>query len=229
MIGVRVEGATQTAARIAWLAPALQSAMLDGLREVGRRTHNRMKQQLTAAKVRDPFWGVRGGAASTLVARSGALRRSLTPGTNVFRLGESFAVVVGSPLPYAKLHEEGGTIGPALIPTAAAQTQGGDTRFPLGPRQVPGGFVWPTAKMLAGGKMKRVPKYKWIATTAAGPWSRGRGRGASDLVLMYMLKESVKIRARKPFGTVADELRGQIGEIMAGKVSVTVEREMSRG
>ena len=57
MIGVRVEGATQTAARIAWLAPALQSAMLDGLREVGRRTHNRMKQQLTAAKVRDPFWG----------------------------------------------------------------------------------------------------------------------------------------------------------------------------
>lgn len=163
-----------------------------GMERIVRLVERDVKQKgLTGRKVRHHFWGVMGAEGNALGARSGRTRQSVT--ARVIDAGPAIIGVVGTPAKHAKIHEHGGTIygSPYLrIPTAAAQTGAGVDRY-IGQsaRALPGGFIF---RSKAGNL--------WIAT-----------REGAQLVLQYLLKRSVTLRARKVFATSLERMRPAIG------------------
>lgn len=161
------------------------------------------KDGLDGKKGHHSFWGVTGAPGSTLGARSGKTRQSVTQ--QVFTSGPVVIGAVGVPGKAFAAHESGATItgSPYLRqPTAAAQTPAGVDRY-------------------AGQSLRGVPGLFSLRSKAGNLWIATRSAG--QLVLMYMLRRSVTLRARHVlrhvYGLVRDEVnlnfRGAAGSVVA--------------
>lgn len=163
------------------------------------------RNSLTGTKGVDPFWGVTGAAGNAVGVRSGHFRRSIARA--VFTLPPASVVgTVGSPLPQAKLFEEGGTVRgkPYLrIPTAVMQTGAGvDRNAGRSARTIPNTFI-----------LKSKRGNLWIAEGGTT-----RSKLASELngvpLLLYMLVRSVNFRKRQPFAESLKRTRAKVGEVL---------------
>ena len=145
------------------------------------------ENQLGGKKGSSDFWGVTGAEGNALGSRSGAARRSIT--ARVIQGGGVVIGIVGGWARYLRIQERGGTIAgsPMLrIPTRLAQTGAGvDKNLGRSVRGLPGLFIF---KSQAGNA--------WIATRSAG-----------QLQLLYLLKPSVTLRARRMFATTLSRSR----------------------
>lgn len=164
---------------------------------------------MTGRSTRHPWWGKVGPDPSThqIAVRTGNTRASVTSRT--YRIGNTFVGVVGSPMAHLKLLEEGGEIhgSPMLrIPLAPAQTPAGVDRN-LG-RSVRGldFFVWPSRRQRRGRLAGRQPH---LARVEGG-----------RLRLYYLLKKSVRIRARHVFRATADRMRKRVQSIVNAPISI---------
>ncbi len=159
----------------------------------------------TGKRGSDPFWGVTGAAGDALGVRSGHTRRSIV--SRVFTLGAGAVVTgtVGSPLKYMKLHEEGGTVHgkPWLrIPTKTMQTPAGVDR-------------------MAGRSIRSITEAFLLKSKAGKLWSVIRDR-AGQLVFLYLLVRSVRMRARRPFKASLDRTRTKVRALFSRGFSAAV-------
>jgi phage gpG-like protein len=173
------------------------------MERVVRTVERDLKQRgLTGQKGSHPLFGVTGASGNSVGVRSGHLRRSIV--SRVFDAAGVSIGVIGSPLPQAKVHEKGGVISgsPYLrIPTREMQTGAGVDR-------------------LAGQSARSLPNSFVFRSKAGNLWIAMRNGG--QLVLAYLLKLQVKIRARRPFGATLDRNRQLIRDTFKrGGASIT--------
>lgn len=158
-------------------------------------TESRLKQNLSG---------------SILKVRSGRLRSSI--GSKVMDQGKNLLGEVGSGVrqggrvPYANIHETGGTITPKrtqylAIPLPAALTSAGVLRAK--PRDWPNTFI---AKSAAGNLII---------------FQRKLGKGA---IALFVLKKSVKIPASEYMSRTVDNIAAKASEIM----NRSIERELAK-
>lgn len=169
----------------------VRRAQTDAERAVSRASihcHDVLIASMNAPKVWDDFLGVLAGAGDTIVARTGQTSRRISAGGQVVRAGNKVTSSVGSPDQHMQDIETGATKRDARIPLAHAQTRGGVDRYKG--REVPadaGFFVYPTKKQRAKAS-RPYPKDSYLARGVSG-----------TLELWYLLKTSIRIRARHLF------------------------------
>lgn len=219
MLGLRVVGLSQVVDRLGRFGQEIDRARRQIAIKGSLIVRRMLVLRLTGQKGHHPFWGPTSPAGAHLGVRTGQTRQRLSPGgvAATYRHGDHWQAAVGSPDAHVALHEVGGTVqgNPFLtIPTAAALRRGsGTSRFAgMRPSDIPDTFVWPNRRQREGGNMKA--KRLWIATAEAG-----------ELVLLYMLAESVRYRPRRIFATVRREASIQIAAL--GGAQVTVARTVA--
>jgi phage gpG-like protein len=144
-----------------------------------------------------------------LKIRSGRLANSI--GSRIERRGKNIISVIGSgarrgkPLPYAAIHEKGGTIRPKrakylTVPLPAAMTKSGVVR-------------------------KRAREYRdtFVRKTASRSLILYQKKGNKALPL-FALKKSVKIPARKYMSKTLKSRKSRVMEIFRDTVTSEVER-----
>lgn len=143
------------------------------------------KQGFSGVGSENGFWGKGGAPGDVLAARSGHTRRSITRA--VFTKVLAVVGVVGSPLNYVRLHEVGGTVSgkPYLrIPTGYAKTPSGVDRY-------------------AGRSARTIPNTRIFRSRAGNLfiWETrsSRAKASGRPIPLYLLKPSVKLRARHMF------------------------------
>jgi hypothetical protein len=220
MIDVRLND-NGTLARLRRVSADVEKDVLGrAMERAGRATLNVLKEHFRGAPESiDPFWGVRGGAGSTLGKRSGLTIQRLAVG-EVIRSGGDARVSVGSPDPYVKKLDEGGELTTGRffrIPTAAAQTaRGVDRNLGRSVRGQANLFVLKTKRAL------------WIVeNTARGIGARygaGAGRTQGRLTFLYLLTRSIHFRPRGMFEAARAEAEPIAARIMGEEVAVLVAK-----
>jgi hypothetical protein len=211
VIGIEVRGLARMVGKLVGAASAATAAArrLAGLASVLAR--RKLVARMSARAPRDPFWGKGSPPGAFLGRRTGQTAARLSPGGLVVQLGNSFRSTVGSPDPHVKLHEEGGTIhgtsprGFLRIPTAAAQSPSGaeQQRFAgRSLRAVAGLFAVRTR----GGRL-------WIAERQGGP-------GSERITLLFLLKQTARMRPRGIFAAVRAEMEREL--LALGQVEATL-------
>lgn len=173
----------------------------------------RLRDRFTGAKTGGGFWGPGSPAGAFLGVRTGQTRARLSPGGVTLRSGDTVTAAVGSPDPYVKAQEDGGTFtagGFFRIPTAAAQTGAG-------------------ADINAGRSVRGLPGYRLIRTSAGKLWIvRDAGGPKSGRVeFMYLLAKTIHLRGRHIFAETQAEMQPVIADLFnaeAGAVVSTVNR-----
>ena len=208
MLGVAVRGSERVSGKLKAAGDDIKRGTEKSMRQATLLVRGRLVQSMTAPERRDSFWG-KVGAATGLSVRSGKTRASLTPGTRVYRTGTTVVGVVGSREKHLRLHEDGGVVrggspkGYLRIPTAQAQTAAGVDRWAgRSSRDIPGAFL-----------MKSKRGNLWVAVSRGG-----------KLVLLYLLKKSVKMKARRVFARARDASREDVKRATADMVTATVRK-----
>lgn len=203
--GVRVIGADRTIVNLRGAVQSVDDNNRDLVVKGSILARNLLVKRLTGKKGWDKFWGATSPKGAYLGGRTGQTRQRISPGgrTAAYRVGTRWQASVGSPDRHVLLHDQGGTVQPPhYIPTAAAQRRSGTLKFQHD--QVPGGFVWPNQKQLAG---KLAGRKRWVS------WKRGR-----RLELLFLIHDKPVVhRKRGIFDAVSRELNPQIREL--GRVS----------
>lgn len=216
-VSVRVTGVDEAVAHLEALPAVADSVGGRMLLEGANQAHSKLKDLLNMPKRRDPFWGVTGTDSPVgLARRSGVTEGGLIFPRLVFRdASGTLSTYVAHGAEHVRQLEEGGPVpGTKWIPTAAAQTPGGAEIT-----NIPGAFVWPTARMktFANGR----PKHEWLVISAKK--FDGSQRGARStrstlrragilpqgplpntpggLVFLKMKVDSVTTRGHHTFGT----------------------------
>lgn len=157
---------------------------------------------LTGVKGRHPLFGVTGASGDTLGTRSGFTRRSVT--ARVLDTGRTVTGVVGTPLKQMRMHEQGGTITGSQflrIPTVNAQTGAGVDRY-------------------AGQSIRQIAGAFLFRSRAGNLWAAVRQGG--QLVLLYLLKRTIRLRARHIFQRSLERTRPAIDAEMRRSVTTVV-------
>jgi hypothetical protein len=161
---------------------------------------------MTGRATRDPFWGKGSPSGAFLGGRTGQTRDRLSPGGVAVKTFGRWTAAVGSPDAHVLMHEVGGTIHGRQflrIPTAAAQTLGGqDRNVGRSIRDIPGSFLF--------------------RSNAGKLWAAVRGAGDSQITLLYLLVRRVTHRARGLFAAVEREVRPKIVALGAAEVRTVV-------
>lgn len=210
MLAISVKGDLETAARLKGAQSDLARALEAAVAKASIELHGELKSQLSSAGSSDPFLGRRGADPPRLGVRTGATRRRLSPGGRVYKIGNRYESAVGSPDPYMKTHESGGTIhgDPYLrIPLAAAQTPAGQDRNV--------------------GRSVRGDTDLFLLKARSGNLFLAKRSGRA-LELWYLLKRSVTMPARKMFATVTARMAPRVSKITNGVVEVVVKRANGR-
>lgn len=206
MISAQVIGAEAVAARIRKLGSDVDRAER-AIAERGSLIVRRgLVQHMTGTATRDPFWGKQSPKTGPFLAgRTGQTRARLSPGGVAVKHAGRWIAAVGSPDAHVLHHETGGTIHGRQylrIPTAAAQTAGGqDRNVGRSIRDIPGAYLFRSE----AGKL-------WAAVNDSG------GRQT----LLYLLVRSVTQRGRGIFAAVRNESQPLITALGGAQVSVAV-------
>lgn len=213
-ISVRGRGLDRIERRMRALPGAIQRERRRTMEVAVRLVEADLKTNaLRGEKGSDPFWGVTGASGNSVGVRSGSLIRSIR--ARVYAAMGALVGTVGSPLPYAKLHEEGGTVQGKpwlLIPTALLQRAGSGT------------------SVLAGRSARTLPNTTVIRSKTGNLWiaevGTARSRLASELlghpILLALLRHSVKHRARRPFWATLQRTLPRVRWLFAGVARASV-------
>lgn len=197
MIGLQVLGADVVAARLRRLGERMDAAERGVAVKGSILLRKLLVKRMSARAPSDPFWGKGSPAGPYLGGRTGQTRARLSPGGQAFKFLGRWQAAVGSPDAHVAMHETGGTITGRQflrIPTAAAQTRGGEDRNKgRSIRDIPGAFLFRSGD----GKL----------------WAAFRGAGDSKVTLLYLLVRSIRLRGRGLFAATAQEIEPQIREI----------------
>jgi hypothetical protein len=151
------------------------------------------------------FFGKGGATGDALAVRTGQARRSVVQ--RVFTKALAVVGVVGSPLAYVHMHEFGGTVRgkPYLrIPTGYAKTPSGVDRYAgISARAIPNTAIF---RSRAGNL------FVWEVGSA-------RAKASGRAIPLYLLKTSVKLRARHMFKNALTKNRSYIHEQFRGVVA----------
>jgi len=211
VIGVAARGADRVARVLRTAGQDLRTTQETIVRVAGAIVHRKVVERMSDPGTSHPFWGRGGGIGDRLAARSGGSRARITPGTQVYRVGDTVSTVVGSPDQHIGFLEEGGTVygRPYLrVPTAAAKTAQGVDRF-----------AGRSIREIAGAFLQRSRRGILWAMRAVG------GRAVE---LLYMLVRSVRIRGRHVFARARADAEPEIARVSNGAVAAVV-RKANRG
>jgi len=173
--------------------------------------------------------------ASSLSVQSGDLRRTLSAGVASFGNNQvRMFALIGTGLPYGKIHEYGGVITAKNAQYLAIPLPGFGAKNQMGPRQYPGNLVpirtrfgnLILAEILGKTKSGRqkTRKYKTGATWTLPSGDVEVGTAKSSILPVYVLKESVTIPARMEFReTFRKEAANTLGIIRAQLRSLVVK------
>lgn len=188
--------------------------------------HDLVTRSLTAKRKESSLF--RGGGQGGLAVDKGRLRASVT--SRVFESGGVVVGVVGTPVTWAPIHETGGTIQgkPWLrIPTVFA------SRYPLLVRANAGKPVRGHGgrfRKASGFALRSIPRTAEKAGNALRTFfKKTRGgslflfvRDGNKAVPVYLLKKSVTMPARRPFGQTADRVRPRVIQLFDKAVELVV-------
>lgn len=218
MIAVSVVGAKETAGRLQRLERDVPTALERAVGRASLLIRHELGLQMSGTGPRDPFLGRMGAPAPFLGTRTGATKRRLSPGGQVYRLGNVAVAAVGSPDRHVLAHEEGATItgSPYLrIPLAAAQTGAGQDRF-----------VGRSVRGIKDIFLLKTGRWLFLVRKKGGGvgnlYGARKGRGA--LEFLYLLKRSVRLPARGVFKAVTNRMRPAVVGLLGSAVSIQVER-----
>ncbi len=210
-MSVTATGIEENIARLGAIPEKVESFETRMLSVAAIETGEKLKVLLNMPKRTDPFWGVTGAASPFgLALRTGITRSAVIVSGQVYRDGaNTLWTFVAHPSQHVADLEDGKVkSGEFWIPTGAAQTEGGEDRYPN--NVVPGGFVWPTKKMKKFKSHYGPPKNKWIAVNVDG-----------KLVLMKMHKTTVTLKPHHTFATAREQMQPrfqQLAEQMASEI-----------
>lgn len=213
-LAIRSRGVGRVEQRVRSLSGELTRRRRMAMESAVRLVESDLKTtSLRGEKGSDPFWGVTGASGNSLGVRSGSLIRSIR--ARVFSTMNALVGTVGSPLPYAKLHEEGGTVQGKpwlLIPTALLQRAGSGTSILAGrsARTLPNTTVIP-------GKSGNL----WIIETGT-PRARAAREILGQPLRLAMLVHSVRQRARRPFWATLQRTLPRVRDLFGGVASASV-------
>ena len=206
MIAVEARGVPEVANRLRRAGRELTAARDRELAAAGALLRRKLGGRMSDPGSTHPFWGRGGGVGDALAARSGGSRARITPGTQVYRSGDTAWTVVGSPDPHIAFLEEGGTIqgNPFLrIPTGAAKTaQGVDRWAGRSIRDIPGAFLQRTRR----GALWAMQAF------------------ARRVTFLYLLVRSVRVRGRHVFARARADAEPEIARRFKGAVETVVRR-----
>lgn len=209
MIGFQVRGAERVAANLARAAADAKQLPAQQLMRAGLLVQRELRARVSAPGFSDQFWGRQGGVGATMTGRSGKTRQRIVVGP-VLQMplpggGSVGTIHVGSPDPHMALQETGGVIQGQQylrIPTAAAQTAAG-------------------VDVNAGRSVRGLAGYFVIRTRTGNLWIV-RDRGGRVVDFMYLLKRSVRIRARRIFAVTRFHTEPLISRMFGGAVTQVV-------
>lgn len=210
MIRVSVKGTGNVVRSLTSAASTLNTEAERAMRTMSFMLSARLHDRFNGPKGASGFWGPTSPSGAFLGARSGQTRARLSPGGIVLRDGLRLTSAVGSPDPYVKLHEEGGTVTGnqfLRIPTANALTAGGVDKN-------------------AGRSVRGLPGYRVIRTSAGRLWivRDAGGEKSGRIEFMYLLVRSITLRARHIFAETARELEPIFVQKFREAVGITVQR-----
>ena len=175
------------------LPKAVQDAMVPGIRRA---------QLLVQASIRRHASGASVGAGSDIAPSRGKLAQSWQIGAIEVHGTTDIRGPVGSNLAYAAIHERGGVITPK---TARALT------IPISPAA-----VRHRARDFAGAFIvKTMGKQAFIARKAGGARSE-------RIELLYVLKKSVTIRARRYVTNALQDANGQLDPVLNTAITAAI-------
>ena len=201
MIAVTVTGHKEVATRLAAVARELPASLERDVARAGLTVAREVRRGLTGPSTRHPFWGKGGGQGATLGRRSGGTITTVVGG-RVHRVGNTVMTSVGTSAPHVKLHEDGGTVRNARIPTAAAQMTSGKDRN-------------------AGRSLRGVPGIRFFKSKAGNLWAYRRD--GKKTTLLYMFK-SVTFRPRKMWAAATERARPVVERLLGEGVLSIVRR-----
>lgn len=240
-LGIVATGFPEAERKLASLGPLSEAAGAKALGAGAAEAHEILSRLLDMPKRRDPFWGVMGtDSPFGLALRSGITKSALIYPRMVFRAadGSQFTFIAHGAEHVRQLEEGGRVSGVHWIPTAAGQMPSGAERH-----DIPGAFVWPTAKMK--NFKNGPPKHEWLVVSATG--SKGAparrtiasGRRAlrragelpqgpmpgtpGGLIFLKMKKNGITTRGHHTFGK-ARELMIPVMERLAANMGAEVVR-----
>lgn len=206
MIGARVIGADLVARKLERLGRELDAAEKNLAVKGSLLVRKLLGKRLTGRAPSDPFWGKGSPSGAFLGSRTGGTRGRLSPGGVAIKVAGRWQAAVGSPDAHMAMHETGGTIQGRQflrIPTAAAQTAGGQDRN-------------------AGRSIRNVPGLFLFRSEAGKLWAAVRE--ADRLTLLYLLVRSVTLRGRGIFAATEREARPQIAALGNAEVRIVTAR-----
>lgn len=216
----RFTNAKQVEDGMAALEVRSRSRLSDAVAKCGIEAGNILKRLMTGQKRKDPFWGVMGATTlDSLAVRSGHTRASVVATGRVYLSGNTLSTFVGTPAEHMKTLEDGGTVRPTSgkflrIPTAAMQTPSGvDRLMGRSARTIAGAFIYPTKAQVASDKFRGNKGLRWLAI----------GGRDGRLTLLYLLKESVTIKAHHLFRTMNQRVQPVVARLL-GEASTSLTK-----
>lgn len=204
MISIQAIGAEAVAARLQKLGAEAIEAERQMVVKGSILLRRALVARMSARAPVDSFWGKGSPSGDFIGARTGQTRARLSPGGLAIRTTSGWTAAVGSPDEHVRFMEKGGRIQGRQflrIPTAAAQTAGGqDRNAGRSIRNIPGAF-------LLRSKAGRL----WAATAEGG-----------KLTLLYLLVRSVNVRARNLFGATQKEIEPEIAALGHAEIRTIV-------
>jgi len=203
VIGAQVFGADRVALRLQKLGVDLDRAEKSIAVRGSLLARKHLVAHLSGKGGRDPFWGKTSPSGAFLGGRTGQTRQRLSPGGLAVKHGARWQAAVGSPDAHVAFHEKGGTIQGRQflrIPTAAAQTGGGqDRNAGRSIRDIPGSYLFRSK----AGKL-------WAAVNDA----------SGEQSLLYLLVRSITYRGRGIFATVEREVQPLVRALGNAEVKI---------
>lgn len=206
MIGITVIGAEGVARRLEAAGRRVDAAEKAVAVKGSILVRKHLVQHMTGKSTRDAFWGKRSPLGAYLGARTGQSRARISPGGKAFKQGGRWIASVGSPDAHVKMQDQGGTVHGRQylrIPTAAAQTPGGQDRN-------------------AGRSLRDLPGLYLFRSHSGKLWAAVRPSGDSQPILLYLLVRQVKLRARHFFAAVEHEVQPLIAALGNAEVATVV-------
>lgn len=212
MIGFTVHKSGRFVTNPAGVKRDFREAMKSALRTASFAIRKSLREKMSKAGGRDPFWG-RTTDPTGLLVRTGGTRARLSPGGRVYEAGKTMTTAVGSPDDHVLQLEEGGTVTPRggfkflRIPTAAAQTHSGADRW-------------------AGQSIRNIPG-AFLRTSKSGKLWALRAKGKRGVERLYLLVPSFETRGRHMFRNTTNEMRPEVVRLTGQHLSVAVAKANS--
>lgn len=225
MIGFTVHKSGRFVTNPQELVRDLRTATESSLRRASFLVRRVLREKMSKAGGRDPFWG-RTTVRDGILVRTGGTRARLSPGGRVYLSGLTMTTAVGSPDEHVRQLEEGGVVKPPpgqrflRRPTAAAQTPAGVDRWAgQSIRNIAGARLWwnPHSANLWAVRRKG----------AFGPQTKRQAAKGDRDEFLYLLVRSIRTHARHMFRDTVAETEPRIVRDMMGGVSVAVAKANS--